>query len=63
MSRSRAHCVSRIRKSDQDQGSGCIKDQDSECDQGQVQHVVMIRLMYGHSQDSGCGHDIALFGD
>lgn len=28
-----------------------------------TQHVIMIRLIYGHGQDSECDHNIALFGD
>lgn len=28
-----------------------------------AQHVVTIRLIYEHGQDSGCDHNIALFED
>lgn len=48
----------KIRKSDQDQGSVCIEDR--SVTRVRAQRVVMIRLIYGYSQDSGCGH-IVLF--
>lgn len=50
----------KIRKSDQDQGSVCIKDQSVTRVRDRAQRVVVIRLIYGYSQDSGCGH-IVLF--
>lgn len=55
--------MSMIRKSDQDQGSVCIQDQDSECDQGQGSASGHDQTQDGHAQDSGCDHNIALFGD
>lgn len=50
----------KIRKSDQDQGSVCIEDQSVTRVRDRAQRVVVIRLIYGYSQDSGYGH-IVLF--